>query len=61
MKILVIILLTLTLSGCGFFDRYVTANVTGYAETCVDGVLYYQFPSGVTVAYNTDGSVKACK
>lgn len=48
------------LSGCGWLGR-ADAYVTGYSESCIAGVLYYQFASGVTVAYNADGSVKVCK
>ncbi|MDX8383168.1 MAG: hypothetical protein R8M45_03735 [Ghiorsea sp.] len=51
----------LTLSGCGAFDRF-SAKVTGGAtETCIHNVLYLQFTSGASVAYNTDGTVKKCQ
>lgn len=50
----------LSLSGCGFFDRYVTANVTGYATSCIENVSYLQFPSGATVQYTREGRVKTC-
>ncbi len=56
-----IVLVVLALSGCGFYDRYVTANVTGFARSCVEGVTYYQFPSGVTVAYDQQGRVRPCQ
>lgn len=59
MKKLILITAVLTLSGCGSFDREI-AKLTGYANSCIDGVLYYQFASGVTVAYNKDGSIKTC-
>ena len=26
-------------SGCGWFERKVTANITGHAVTCVEGVI----------------------
>lgn len=48
------------LGGCGWFERKVTANITGYATTCVDGVSYLQFPSGVTVQYDRAGRIKTC-
>ena len=48
------------LAGCGWFERKVTANVTGHAVSCIDGVRYLQFPSGVTVQYERDGRVKTC-
>lgn len=48
------------LAGCGWFERKVTANVTGHAVSCVDGVAYLQFPSGVTVQYDRSGRIKTC-
>lgn len=53
------ITIALSLAACGKTSR-MTANLTGYSRSCVDGVEYLQFPSGVTVAYNPDGSVKKC-
>ena len=61
MKLLLIAVSALALTGCGWFDRYVVANTTGYSRTCVDGVMYLQFPSGATPQYNIDGSLKGCK
>ena len=46
----------LLLSGCGRFEK-IKANVVGSSEIVVDGVVYLQFPSGVTVKYNRDGSI----
>ncbi|HYF43617.1 MAG TPA: hypothetical protein VEA35_14410 [Ramlibacter sp.] len=51
---------SLLASGCGWFERKVTANITGHAVTCVDGVAYLQFPSGVTVQYDRNGRIKTC-
>lgn len=51
---------TLVLSGCGWFERKFTANITGHAVTCIDGVRYLQFPSGVTVQYDREGRVRTC-
>lgn len=61
MKKLILIALALTLSGCGWFDRQVSSVTGGATKVCVDGVVYLQFTSGATVAYNTDGTVKVCK
>lgn len=60
--ILIVFIVTaiLSIAGCGKFSREV-AKLTGYSRECVDGVEYLQFPSGVTVAYNPDGSIKQCK
>ncbi len=60
MKMLVTIVLGLVLTGCGWFDRYVIANTKGHSVECVDGVVYLQFPSGATVGYNRDGTIKVC-
>jgi hypothetical protein len=51
----------LLMSGCGWFDRKVAAAFGGAAKSCVDGVLYLQFTSGASVAYNRDGSVRSCE
>lgn len=59
-KTALLLLLTGTLAGCGWFDRKFTANLTGYSTACVEGVRYLQFPSGVTVQYDRDGRVRTC-
>lgn len=48
------------ITGCGWFERKVTANITGHAVSCVDGVAYLQFASGVTVQYDRSGRIKTC-
>jgi hypothetical protein len=40
MKIMLVAVAALTLSGCGWFDRKIVANVTGYSKICVEGVTY---------------------
>lgn len=60
MKILINILLILTLTGCGVFDR-TNASITGFARICADGVMYYQFTSGTSVAYEPNGQIRTCK
>jgi hypothetical protein len=60
MKTFVLFLAAAALSGCGWFDRKVTANLTGHSVSCVDGVRYLQFASGVTVQYGPDGRVRTC-
>ena len=59
MKLLAILLLGLTLTACGQVSR-MGANLTGNSVECVQGVQYIQFPSGVTVMYNQDGTIKTC-
>lgn len=61
MKLIFAAVAAVMLTGCGWFDRYVVANATGYSKACVEGVVYLQFPSGATPQYNVDGSLKGCK
>lgn len=58
--VLLLLVASTLLSGCGWFERKVTANITGHAVTCVEGVAYLQFPSGVTVQYDRSGRIKTC-
>lgn len=58
-KFVIVAFACLALSGCGAFERAV-AGWTGVSRVCVDGVLYLQFVSGVSVAYNADGKIKQC-
>jgi hypothetical protein len=60
MKIVLIGLAALVLTGCGWFDRQVVANVTGYSKICVEGVTYLQFPSGVTPQLSIEGQPVTC-
>ena len=60
MRILAVVtLLALGCWGCGSISR-TTASLTGYSKSCVDGVSYLQFPSGVTVQYDREGKVVRC-
>lgn len=54
MKLTILILLALSLSGCGKFDRMLAAWTGDATETCHDGVTYLQFTSGATVKYTYD-------
>jgi len=60
MKIVLIGLAVLALTGCGWFDRKIVANVTGYSKICVEGVTYLQFPSGVTPQLSVEGRPVTC-
>jgi uncharacterized protein YceK len=60
MKILIIALFVLTLSGCGVVERFFAGVTGGGTATCFRGVTYVQFTSGASVAYNTNGSVMLC-
>ena len=60
MKYLIVITV-LFLSGCGFISREKAKLFGGASTVCVEGVLYLQFPSGSSVAYNQDGTIKKCE
>jgi hypothetical protein len=60
MKKITILMAVLLLAGCGRFDRWLSGLTGDATETCHKGVLYLQFTSGASVAYNQDGSVKTC-
>ena len=60
MKLFMGLLVLVSMYGCGAADRF-GATVTGNTHVCVDGVEYLQFTSGVSVAYNVDGTIKRCK
>jgi len=60
MRILILLCLVFALSSCGAV-QHLGAWVGGSGlETCHDGVMYLQFSSGATVAYNKNGSIKLC-
>jgi hypothetical protein len=60
-KMILIAALAATLTGCGWYERKVVANITGYSKTCVEGVTYLQFSSGVTPQLTVDGRPVACE
>ncbi len=60
-KMISIAVLAATLTGCGWYERRVVANITGYSKICVEGVTYLQFSSGVTPQLNLEGRPVACK
>jgi len=61
MRTLILLILLLPMvSSCGRISR-MEATLTGYSKECVSGVLYYQFTSGASVAYNPDGTLKGCE
>lgn len=61
MKYAIAVMLVLTLSGCGYFEQFVGGVTGGVYETCVDGVAYLQFNSGVSVKYLPDSKVVTCE
>jgi outer membrane lipopolysaccharide assembly protein LptE/RlpB len=61
MKTVLATVAVLMLSGCGWYERKVVANITGYTKICVEGVTYLQFSSGATPQVNLEGLPVACK
>jgi hypothetical protein len=60
MRKYLLIVLALSLTGCGAYNRTV-AKYKGLSQVCYEKVSYLQFPSGVTVQYDTTGHVVTCK
>jgi len=50
----------LLMAGCGRLDRWFAGVTGGASESCMRGVLYYQFTSGAAPAYKPDGSLVTC-
>lgn len=61
MKMIIVLLSVMMLSGCGRIDRWWAGTTGGAVSSCVNGVTYYQFTSGATVAYTIDGRLIPCK
>lgn len=61
MKCMLLVLIALTMTGCGRFDRWIAGWTGDGVETCHAGVAYVQFTSGTSVKYNQDGSIATCK
>ena len=59
-RLTLIIACLVALSGCGAVERSAATFTGGGHESCVDGVIYLQFTSGVTVKYNPDGTIATC-
>ena len=61
MKYLMLSIMVLSLSGCGFFNK-ADGYLTGYSLVCVTktNVMYVQFPSGSAPLYNQDGTLVKC-
>lgn len=55
-----IALLAFLLSACGAADRGI-ATMSGYSQTCIKGVVYYQFTSGAAIGVDQAGRVLTCK
>jgi hypothetical protein len=59
-RIVVALIAAAALTGCGWYDRKIVANVAGYSKICVEGVTYLQFPSGVSPQVNLEGKPVSC-
>jgi len=63
-KLILLLLITLSASnliGCGKIQKTMSSISGDGTEICQGGVLYLQFTSGVSVAYNPNGTIKTCK
>ena len=58
--IVAMICVGLAMSGCGRLDRWFAGVTGGASESCMRGVLYYQFTSGAAPAYKPDGTLITC-
>lgn len=61
MKLIILTLTLLALTGCGKIDRLFAAWTGDATETCHKGVKYLQFTSGATVMYKQDGTIAKCE
>lgn len=61
MKMIIVAMSIVMLSGCGRIDRWWAGTTGGAVETCERGVVYYQFTSGAAPAYTADGKLVPCK
>ena len=61
LRLTVLLTALLCVTGCGKIDRTLAGWTGDASEVCVDGVLYLQFTSGVSVAYDASGNIKRCK
>ena len=60
MKTIIIFVIALSVTACGWFDRKLAAMTGDATASCIGGVEYLQFTSGATVAYTQDGKIKTC-
>lgn len=60
MKYIMLAVLAVGLSGCGWLDRKVASVTGGATKTCIDGVTYLQFTSGATVQVDRTGRPVPC-
>ncbi len=59
-KAFLILVLLVSIKGCGYLDRASTTLTGNASKVCIDGVEYLQFTSGASVAYTPEGRVKTC-
>lgn len=59
MKKIAFIFFCLFAMGCGQINRS-CAKWTGHSFECVRGIEYIQFPSGASVPWNKDGTIRTC-
>lgn len=62
MKYIILILVIIFIQGCETRGNNATGQtvITNQREVCVRNVLYYAIGRGLSVAFNTDSTVKTC-
>ena len=60
MKTIIIFVIALSVTACGWFDQKLAVMTGNATASCIGGVEYLQFTSGATVAYTQDGKIKTC-
>ena len=58
--IVLALVVSILFTGCGWFDRKISAVTGGATKTCVDGVTYLQFTSGAAVQVDKNGKPVPC-
>ena len=58
---MLLVCMIVSMSGCGKWDRAVSAVTGAPSKVCVDGVSYLQFTSGATVQLDSTGKPVLCK
>ena len=65
MKLLIVIGVTLMLSGCGKFSQMVDSSVSGFTTRCIDGTTFVIMDSdrgvAITPLVGQNGFPKACE
>jgi hypothetical protein len=65
MKLLIVIGITLMLSGCGKFEQMIQSSVSGFTTRCIEGTTFVILDSehgvAITPLVGRNGLPKACE